>query len=159
VTIFQLKGIEDTKRLALCISKVVRPGDVILLSGDLGAGKTTLTRFLAQGLGIDQREVTSPTFNLIHEYLDGDLPLIHADLYRLGEGSDIFDMGLEDYLNNENILIVEWSNFLSGPISSEFLEIRLAIEESERTAIIDSKGSGWIERIRKIEGCFEKGEP
>jgi len=152
----ELNTLDDTKTLGLCLSEIVSPGDIILLSGDLGAGKTTLTRFLAQGLGIDEREVTSPTFNIIHEYLHGEIPLIHTDLYRLGEKADILDTGMEEYLDGDYLLVVEWADFLSEPLSDDYLEIHLTIEDSMRIAKMDFKGQSWIKRVKGMENCLEK---
>ena len=150
-----LESLEDTRKLGTCIARELRTGDTILLSGDLGAGKTTLTRFIAQGLGIDEREVTSPTFSIIHEYPGGRLPVIHADLYRLGKNADILDTGIEEYLAGDFILIIEWADFLSEPLADEFLAIHLAIQDNARTALLEGSSS-WLKRIRKIERCFPK---
>ena len=158
MTTLILRNLNDTKKLGLCISKVLRPGDTVLLSGDLGAGKTTLTRFLARGLGIDEREVTSPTFNIIHEYLRGRLPVIHADLYRLGENAGILDTGIEDYLTGDFVLILEWAEFLSRPLTDEYLRIDIKLANDIRTATFKTRGGTWQKRLRKIENCFEKGE-
>jgi tRNA threonylcarbamoyladenosine biosynthesis protein TsaE len=89
-------------------------GSAVLLFGDLGAGKTAFVRGLAVGLGIDQDVVTSPTFTLIHTYHGGRLPLVHADLYRLKDGHEIEDLGLEE-IGAEGVLAVEWAEKLPRP--------------------------------------------
>ena len=86
---------EETQAVARELSATLRAGDVVLLSGDLGAGKTTFVRGLAEGLGIDPREVSSPTFTLVQEYRGGRVTLVHVDLYRLNDPREIDDLGRE----------------------------------------------------------------
>ena len=152
----RLKDIEDTRRLGACISKVLEPGDIILFHGDLGAGKTTLTRYTAGGLGIEEREVTSPTFNIIHEHLDGKIPLVHVDLYRLADSADILDTGIEEYLTGEFIIMVEWAEHLFEPLSEEYLELDISIQDDTRTALLKPIGSMWKTKVETIKACFER---
>jgi tRNA threonylcarbamoyladenosine biosynthesis protein TsaE len=97
----------ETRAIAAVLAAALRPGTMLLLAGDLGAGKTAFVRGLAEGLGIDPGEVTSPTFTLVHEYRGGRLPLIHVDLYRL-DTADLDDIGLDPNLAAEGIVAVEW---------------------------------------------------
>jgi tRNA threonylcarbamoyladenosine biosynthesis protein TsaE len=100
-------GSEDETRLfASQLATVLEPGAVILLSGDLGAGKTVFVRGLAEGLGIDPDDVTSPTFTLVHEYR-GRLPLIHVDLYRLNK-AELDEIGLDSELASRGVVAIEW---------------------------------------------------
>ncbi len=104
----------ETCRIAMELSKTLMPGDVLLLSGDLGAGKTAFVKGVAAGLGIQERRVTSPSFGLIHEYEEGRIPLAHADLYRLGPNiseDGLEEIGLYEYLNGEWVLAVEWPEY------------------------------------------------
>jgi tRNA threonylcarbamoyladenosine biosynthesis protein TsaE len=100
----------DTAAVARDLAGSLGPGDVLLLSGTLGAGKTAFVRGLAEGLGIDAEEVSSPTFTLVHEYRGGRLPLYHADLYRLDKAATD-DLGLEEL--HEGILAIEWPDRLT----------------------------------------------
>lgn len=109
---FRSSSEEETRAIAARLAADLRAGDVLLLSGDLGAGKTAFVRGLAEGLGIDPGEVTSPTFTLVHEYRGGRLPLIHVDLYRL-EIADLADIGLDDDLAAAGVLAVEWPERLT----------------------------------------------
>lgn len=101
----------DTRAMAGRLAIGLQPGAVLLLSGDLGAGKTAFTKGLAEGLGIDSSEVTSPTFTLVHEYRGGRLPLIHVDLYRL-DRADLDEIGLDQDLAATGVTVVEWSERL-----------------------------------------------
>ena len=103
---------DATQAIARDLAATLRPGDVVLLSGDLGAGKTTFVRGLAEGLGIDPAEVSSPTFTLVHEYRGGRLTLYHADLYRLGRTATE-DLGLEEIGARDGVLAIEWPDRLS----------------------------------------------
>ncbi len=98
---------DQTRLLASQLAATLAPGAVLLLSGDLGAGKTAFVRGLAEGLGFDTREVTSPTFTLVHEYRGGRLPLIHVDLYRL-DRADLDEIGLDPDVAAEGVVAVEW---------------------------------------------------
>ena len=99
---------EQTQALGARLGAVAQAGMVIAYTGDLGAGKTAFTRGLAAGLGIQER-VTSPTFTIVDEHLDGRLPLFHFDLYRLECGDDLYDIGWEDYIRRGGVCAVEWS--------------------------------------------------
>ncbi len=103
---------EETRFVASRLASDLPPGAVILLSGDLGAGKTVFVRGLASGLGIDPDEVTSPTFTLVHEYRGGRLPLVHVDLYRL-DRAELEDIGLDTELAASGVLAVEWAERLT----------------------------------------------
>lgn len=99
---------DETQALGQRLAKRLLPGDVIAYFGDLGAGKTALTRGIAQGLGVTDL-VTSPTYTIVNEYLTGRIPLFHFDMYRLGSSDELFDIGWEDYLAHGGVCAVEWS--------------------------------------------------
>ena len=99
---------EETRAIAARLARDLTPGAVVLLSGDLGAGKTAFVRGLAEGLGLAAAEVTSPTFTLVHEYRGGRLPLIHVDLYRL-ESREVDDLGLDELIAGDGVVAIEWA--------------------------------------------------
>ena len=106
---------DETRAIASAFAKQLQAGAVILLSGDLGAGKTAFVRGLAEGLLINTDEVTSPTFTLVHEYRGGRLPLIHVDLYRL-DRADLDEIGLDQDLAASGVIAVEWAERMSRAI-------------------------------------------
>jgi tRNA threonylcarbamoyladenosine biosynthesis protein TsaE len=106
---------EETRHIAAALAKDLRAGAIVLLKGDLGAGKTAFVRGLAEGLGIKAEEVTSPTFTLVHEYRGGRLPLVHVDLYRL-DRADLDEIGLDQDVATQGIVAVEWPERLSRKI-------------------------------------------
>jgi tRNA threonylcarbamoyladenosine biosynthesis protein TsaE len=126
---------EETQRLAGELASTLAAGDVLLLSGNLGAGKTAFVRGLAQGLGIDPEEVSSPTFTLIHEYRGGRLALYHADLYRL-ERAGTEDIGLEEVGVSDGVLAIEWPDRLTHTIpGARTVAIEIIDETTRRIAI------------------------
>lgn len=129
---------EETEALGLRLAKQLRPGAVVAYYGGLGAGKTAFTRGLARGLGITE-PVTSPTYTIVNEYLSGDMPLFHFDMYRLGSSDELFDIGWEDYLARGGVCCVEWSENVDD-----------AFEEPIRVRF--SRGSGDECRVIEVEG-------
>lgn len=117
------------------LAATLKPGDVLLLSGDLGAGKTTFVKGLAAGLGIDPNEVSSPTFTLLHEYRGGRLTLYHADLYRLDKTATD-DLGLEETGVRDGVLAIEWPDRLSHDISdAKLIRLEIVNDASRRITI------------------------
>lgn len=129
---------EETIRCGREIGKRLTPPVLILLSGDLGAGKTTLTKGLASGLGAAQEdEVTSPTFTLVHKYERG-ARLYHVDLYRIASSEDFETLGLEDIFDERAVVVIEWADKLDLETESPILRIKLEhVSENERRISID----------------------
>jgi tRNA threonylcarbamoyladenosine biosynthesis protein TsaE len=119
------KSEEETLHYATQLARRLAPGAIVLLSGDLGAGKTTFVRGLAAALGIDPDEVTSPTFTLVHEYRGGRLPLVHVDLYRL-DRADLDEIGIDQDVAASGITAIEWAERLSRDLPHA---IRIAIAD------------------------------
>ena len=107
---------EETRALARELAAELTPGTTLLLSGDLGAGKTAFIKGLAEGLGLDAAEVTSPTFTIVHEYRGGRLPLVHVDLYRL-DAADLDEIGLDTDLAARGVVAVEWAERLTRTVA------------------------------------------
>lgn len=114
---FISNSLADTVRFANSIAENLFGGEVILLNGELGAGKTTFTKGLARALGITE-EVTSPTFTLLNVYESGRLPLYHMDMYRIESAEELYETGIEDYLSKDGITVIEWNRLqnLKGKI-------------------------------------------
>lgn len=131
---------EETRELAEKLSRQLKAGDVLLLLGDLGAGKSEFTRGLAQGLGI-QGTVASPSFTILNVYEDGRVPLYHFDWYRLNSAEELYEMGMDEYLGGDGIAVVEWPSQCPEAIPADYLEISLTpMGESEREITITPRG-------------------
>ena len=132
---FTTRSEEATAEVARALAATRQPGAVLLLSGQLGAGKTAFVRGLAAGLGIDPEEVSSPTFTLVHEYRGGRLTLYHADLYRL-ERTATEDLGLEEKAVTEGVLAIEWPDRLTyAPPGAITIDIDIVDETTRRIAM------------------------
>ena len=107
---FESNSYEETQKFAEKFSKTLKAGDVLCMYGDLGVGKTAFVQGLAKGLGIDE-PITSPTFTIVNEY-SGRLPLYHFDVYRIGDISEMDEVGYEDCFYGEGVTLIEWSNMI-----------------------------------------------
>ncbi|WP_346703601.1 tRNA (adenosine(37)-N6)-threonylcarbamoyltransferase complex ATPase subunit type 1 TsaE [Ligilactobacillus agilis] len=142
---------DQTQTVGKKLAALLQPGDLILLAGDLGAGKTTFTKGLALGLGI-KRNIKSPTFTLIREYKEGRLPLYHMDVYRLEDGG-AEDLGLEEYFNGDGVSVVEWASFIPEELPTEYLEIRLNKDETDdnkRYIDFNAQGKHYEKLVAKL---------
>jgi tRNA threonylcarbamoyladenosine biosynthesis protein TsaE len=137
----------ETQAVAREVAATLRAGDVLLLSGDLGAGKTTFVRGLAEGLGIDPGEVSSPTFTLVHEYRGRRLTLYHADLYRL-ESAATDDLGLEEIGVKDGVLAIEWPDRLSHELPGAILIRIEVVDDASRRITIGPPEGGRPYSIR-----------
>ena len=110
------------------------PGQVIALTGDLGAGKTTLTKAIARGLGVSEM-ITSPTFTIVKEYRSGRLPLFHFDVYRIGDIDEMYELGYEEYFYGDGLCVIEWADLIEELIPEDALRISIAYGSSEEERI------------------------
>ena len=120
----KILSFEELTKLAVKLAGFVVPNDVIALVGDLGTGKTTLTKTIAKELGI-VGNIKSPTFNYLLEHLSGRMPLYHFDVYRLSDPEEVYEIGYEDYLYNDGLTIIEWADIIESELPREYIEIKI----------------------------------
>lgn len=149
---------EETRIVGACLAPVLLPGDVVSLSGDLGAGKTAFVQGVAIALGVETR-VTSPSFTIVHEYA-GRYPIVHLDVYRLDSFQEVIDIGFEEFLDPHSIVMIEWGEAIAPMLPRRHLEIdirraRDSESEDERCLIFRPHGSEWI---RKVQAMRSTGE-
>ena len=140
---------EETRTLGRALASVLTPGDLVLLSGGLGAGKTELTKGIAEALGVSD-SVVSPTFTLARRY-EGRLPLLHVDVYRLDRVQELLDLGLEEDLD-EAVTVVEWGDVAAAHLPAERLEIQLErlVADDDRRVTISPEGPAWHVRAADL---------
>jgi len=148
---------EQTRAIGRAIGAALAPGDVVALVGELGAGKTQLTKGIAVGLGVaDERAVSSPTFVLENEYT-GRCVVRHLDLYRLGEGADLSALGFEEMCDGSAVVIVEWADRAPKAMPAGATWIRMTAE-GETTRRVDIRGAGKAARRAAEQLRMTKGE-
>ncbi len=142
-------NLSETRSFGHLLARLALPGDVICLSGDLGAGKTALTQELARGLDVPEScYVTSPSFSILQEY-PGRLPLYHFDFYRLSDETEVEDLGFEEFFYLSGLCVIEWSERAGSLIPDTRLLLTISIEdESARKIEIDFGNGSWEERLR-----------
>jgi tRNA threonylcarbamoyladenosine biosynthesis protein TsaE len=161
------EGPEETRRLAAAVAGESRPGDLVLLVGGLGAGKTVFAQGFASALGVDG-PVTSPTFTLVRQYrCAGPGPvrqLVHADLYRLDHLSEVADLALPELIEGQAVALVEWGDVGAPVLGESALEVALSAEvgpaSSEggaepRSVVLSARGPGWVDRLDAIAAVLE----
>ena len=143
-----LEDENKTKEIGYKLGKLLTPGSVICLIGDLGAGKTTMTQSLAKSLEVDDY-ITSPTFTIVNEY-DGKMPLYHFDVYRIGSSDEMYDIGYEDYINGEGVCIIEWANLIEDILPDEYLRIELKYKDMSREMILNPVGEKYEKIVEEL---------
>ncbi|MGT2888171.1 tRNA (adenosine(37)-N6)-threonylcarbamoyltransferase complex ATPase subunit type 1 TsaE [Streptococcus didelphis] len=128
------------------LGRLLQAQDVLILSGDLGAGKTTLTKGIAKGLGISQM-VKSPTYTIVREY-EGNLPLYHLDVYRIGDDPDSID--LDDFIYGDGVTVIEWGELLDEGLFQDYLHLFIVKRDNGRAVQLEAKGSRAKEIIEKL---------
>lgn len=142
----------QTQKLGEKLAPLFSRGDVVLLQGDLGAGKTTFTSGVAKGLGIEET-VISPTFNILKCYFEGRLPLYHIDVYRL-ENQNV-EIGLDEAIEGDGVCLVEWPIFIEQLLPEERLEITINnLGEDQRSFLFKAEGKHYEEMLSKLEGVL-----
>ena len=147
----ELKGLEKTKEFGIKLGALLKAGDIICLNGDLGAGKTTLTKSIGLGLGVEDY-ITSPTFALINEY-EGRVPVYHFDVYRLENVEELYDLGFDEYFYGKGISIIEWADKIKRFLPDErlVLDIKKGIDVDDRKIILTSYGNRYKDIMKELK--------
>ena len=150
------KSADDTRALAAELAAVARPGDLILLAGDLGAGKTTFVQGFGKALSVVE-PITSPTFVIVHTY-QAAFPIVHVDAYRLERLQELLDLGLGELLDHEGVTLIEWGDAVIPALPPEFLEVRLELgdDDDARVVRLRASGSTWAVRHDALEGALDR---
>lgn len=146
---FFLENEKFTEEIGQKLGKRLFPGAIICLNGDLGAGKTTMTKSIAKAIGIEEG-ITSPTFNIVNEYTDGNLLLYHFDVYRIASSEEMYEIGFEEYINSEGVCIIEWSNLIEDVLPEERLEVLLVYEGNGRKIIFNPIGDKYKNIVEEV---------
>jgi tRNA threonylcarbamoyladenosine biosynthesis protein TsaE len=140
------RSADETRALATRIGALLRAGDVVVLDGELGTGKTVFAKGIAVALGITE-PVVSPTFTVVREY-DAPLPLVHVDVYRLDRLQELHDLGFDDLVGSDAVTVVEWGDHVSALLPADRLGVRLepGDGDDDRVVTIDAAGVSWVDR-------------
>lgn len=146
-----LNGLKETSEFGIKLGSLLKPGDVVCLNGDLGAGKTTLTKSIGIGLGVDDY-ITSPTFSLINEYV-GRMPVYHFDVYRLENADELYDLGFDEYFYGRGVSIIEWADRIEKLLPEEriVLDIGKTEDIDERRINIQVFGNRYKEILEELD--------
>lgn len=146
-----LNGLKETSEFGIKLGSLLKPGDVVCLNGDLGAGKTTLTKSIGIGLGVDDY-ITSPTFSLINEYV-GRMPVYHFDVYRLENADELYDLGFDEYFYGRGVSIIEWADRIENLLPEEriVLDIGKTEDIDERRINIEVFGNRYKEILEELD--------
>lgn len=136
-------SVKETLRFGRSIACRLRPGDIVCLFGDLGSGKTVLAKGIAEGLGIDAAEVTSPTFVIMHRY-EGRMPMFHFDLYRIRDAGQIEELGYEEYVFDKGVAVIEWAEKMGKLLPDSYLRLDLkTVSENTRSIAVTAVGASY----------------
>ena len=146
---------DQTLALAETLGALFRPGDVVVLAGDLGSGKTTFAKGVGRALGVDE-PVVSPTFTIVRQY-EGRLPLVHVDVYRLDHLQELHDLGLEELIDGDAVTLVEWGDMVAAYLPAERLDIRLELGagDDDRVVTVTPRGASWLARDAALAASLD----
>jgi hydrolase, P-loop family len=128
--IVYIKNEHDTEEFGMKLASSLEPGDIVALIGDLGTGKTTLTKYIAKGLGVTEN-IDSPTFNIVKEHKSGIIPLFHFDVYRLSSGDELLDIGADEYFYSDGVCIIEWADIVADVVPEKAKAILIEYGEKQ----------------------------
>lgn len=140
-----------TEALGKLLGRHAADGDVFCLTGDLGAGKTLLSRGVAEALGVSSEDVTSPTFAIMNVYQGTELEVRHFDLYRLNRPEELEDIGFDEYAGGDGVTLIEWAELFSEQLPEEYLQITLRLDGAGRRAVLEPKGERYEELLGEVE--------
>ena len=143
---------DETRKVGAALAELLVPGDVVSLTGDLGAGKTAFVQGAARALGV-QEPVTSPTFVLVRQYR-GDVPVHHVDVYRLDRVQEVLDLGFEDLLDPSGVVFVEWGDAIDALLPNDHLRLEITTDDDARRLSFAGRGSRWAGRWERLEGVL-----
>lgn len=146
---------DRTREVGAALATLLQPRDAVILTGDLGAGKTTLVQGIGRGLGVEDH-VASPTFTLVREYA-GRLDVAHVDVYRLERVQDVIDLGLDELGGPDRVLLVEWGDAVQDLLPDDRLRVELTTAEADdaRRIVITTTGRSWPPRWERLEQALE----
>jgi tRNA threonylcarbamoyladenosine biosynthesis protein TsaE len=150
-------GPEGTRAIAAAIAGMARAGDLVLLAGEMGAGKTEFAQGFGVALGVTD-PVTSPTFVLVHSYAGGRLPLHHADLYRLERTDEVADLALDELLEGSGVVLVEWGDVVGRSLGDDRLLVTLVVDSADverRRITVEGSGRSWAARWAALGAALE----
>ena len=139
---------KETREIGFKLGKLLKPGSIVCLIGDLGAGKTTMTQSLAEALEVDDY-ITSPTFTIVNEY-EGKMPLYHFDVYRIGCSEEMYDIGFDEYINGEGVCIIEWANIIEDILPDDYLKIELKYKDIGREMTLIHYGEEYEKIVEEL---------
>ena len=144
-------AVAETRALAGALAELARAGDLVLLSGDLGAGKTAFAQGFGKGLGVTE-PITSPTFTLAREYQGERLRLHHLDVYRMEAMAEVFDVDLPELLDDEAVVLVEWGDAIAPAVPADYLEILLQLGDGDDDRRLELRpvGPSWSARSKAV---------
>jgi tRNA threonylcarbamoyladenosine biosynthesis protein TsaE len=143
---------EETRDAAAAVAGLIAPGDVVILTGELGAGKTSFVQGAARALGVTE-PVLSPTFVLVREYR-GDVPVYHVDVYRLERIQEVLDLGIEDLLDPAGVAFIEWGDVIEQLLPTSHLEVRFSAPDDQRRRLRMTGHGSWIPRWERLESAL-----
>lgn len=153
---FHTRGVDETRAAGAALAGVLAAGDLVVLAGELGSGKTAFAQGVGRGLDVSA-PVVSPSFVIVREY-EGRVPLVHVDVYRLERFQELFDLGFEEVLGPDRVTVVEWGDRVTPVLPADRLEVRLGFgdDPGHRVLDVEARGNGWARRRVEVEAALDR---